>query len=328
MAKHQSIVIVSDIHYAGPDERARGWKEDEIISQPALRLTVSAYRHFLWKRDPFAHNYLLDLFLDRIDGSLPVIANGDYSCDTDFVGVSDAAARQSAAMCLAKLRQRLGSNLQTVIGDHELGKMSLFGGRGGMRLASWHRTLDALQLIPFWKLELGRNVLIGVTSSLIALPVYEPETLPEERRDWQLLRAEHLELVRRAFDALKPKERVLLFCHDPTALPFLYREAAVRAKLGQIDKTVIGHLHSRWLWRISRMLSGMPVVPFLGNTMRRLSEALREGRSWSHFRILLCPALTGIELAKDGGFYHAELDWDAAKPARFFFQPIPWRNQL
>src|SRR5207247_922891 len=146
-----------------------------------------------------------------------VVANGDYSCDSAFVGVSDEAAFQSAAECVAKLRQKFERKLEMTIGDHELGKMSLFGGRGGMRLASWQRSQRELNLRPFWTKEIGRYVLVGVTSSLIALPVYEPETLIEERIEWQRLRKEHLTQIRGFFTNLDRHRRVILFCHDPTA---------------------------------------------------------------------------------------------------------------
>ena len=82
-----------------------------------------------------------------VDG---VIGNGDYSCDSAFIGVSDDAACQSAEECLAKLRAKFGGTFRATIGDHELGKFSLLGARGGMRLASYHRTCNELALEPFW----------------------------------------------------------------------------------------------------------------------------------------------------------------------------------
>jgi hypothetical protein len=93
--------------------------------------------------------------------------------------------RQSAQECLGKLRATFGDKLIAGFGDHDLGKLSLFGARGGMRLASWRRAIDELGLRPFWKLELGNYVLLGVVSSLIALPVFAPDVLPEERSEWK-----------------------------------------------------------------------------------------------------------------------------------------------
>jgi hypothetical protein len=99
---------------------------------------------------------------------------------------------------------------------------------------------------------------------------------------------------------------VLLFCHDPTALPFLAKEEPIRRNFDRIERTIIGHLHSSLILFKSRLLTGMPVIRFLGQTPLRLSSALREARYWKPFKVLLCPSLAGIELLKDGGFYTAQ----------------------
>jgi hypothetical protein len=201
--------------------------------------------------------------------------------------------------------------------------MSFFGGRGGMRLASWTRARQELGLEPFWQLTLGNYVLLGVVSSLIALPIFEPDILATERSEWARLRAEHMAQIDRAFAGLKPDQRVLLFCHDPSALPFLGTQPEVRARLGQIEQTLIGHLHSNLvLWK-SRWLAGMPRIHFLGHTARRLSGALSRARDWRPFKVRLCPALSGIELLKDGGYLSAELDPEMRQPAQFRFHSLP-----
>jgi hypothetical protein len=280
------------------------------------------HRRFIWLRDPLFQNHLLDRFLERSPDWDWVIANGDYSCDSAFVGVSDDAVCQSAKECLDKLRKKFGERLRANFGDHELGKISLFGGRGGMRLASWRRAREELGLAPFWKIEVGEYVLMGVVSSLIALPALELETLPEEWEDWARLRVEHIGQIREAFAALKPSQRVLLFCHDPTALPFLRQEPVIEARLSQIERTIIGHLHSNLILWKSRVLAGMPPITFMGHTARRLSRALNQARHWKPFHVLLCPALAGIELLKDGGYYTVELNPAAREPARFHFQRL------
>src|SRR6185295_17216875 len=148
----------------------------------------------------------------------------------------------------------------------------------------------------------------------VALPVFGADMLAEERSAWEKLREQHLTEIRDAFTALTPDRRVLLFCHDPTALPFLWREDAVRAKLSQIEQTVIGHLHSNlYLWK-SKLLAGMPVIKFLGHTAQRMSGALNEARRWRPFNVRLCPSLAGIELLKDGGYFTVELDGEAQRP--------------
>jgi hypothetical protein len=278
---------------------------------------IHLYRRYIWLRDPFAHNHLLDRFIDQTRAADLVIANGDYSCDSAFVGVSDDAACASAAECLGKLRQNFPRNFQATFGDHEIGKRMMGGAKGGLRLQSFHRARSELELQPTWSIEAGRYVLMGVVSTLLAFPVYESESLVEERPEWQELRQQHLERIRQMFRAVKPDQKVILFCHDPTALPYLGQEKAVQEKWNQIERTVLGHLHSNIVLMKSHLLAGMPPISFLGHTPRRLSLALRKARQWRPFNVLLCPSLAGVELLKDGGFYTVELDREASKPARF-----------
>ncbi len=129
--------------------------------------------------------------------------------------------------------------------------------------------------------------------------------------------------LRAAFAALEPRQRVLLFCHDPTALPFLWRDELVRSELPQIEQTIIGHLHSNLIFWKSKLLAGMPVIRFMGHGVRRMSGALNEARHWKPFHVRLCPSLAGIELLKDGGYLTAKLDPDARQPALFQFHPLP-----
>ena len=323
MSASYHIAILSDIHYASAAEQARGDDyEFRDLKNPLIRLFIRTYRHFVWLRHPFGQNHLVDRFIEDVGKPDLVVANGDYSCNSAFVGVSDDAAFQSASECLQKLRDKFSPNFHATFGDHELGKLSFFGGRGGMQLKSWRRAQQGLGLQPFWRVELGNYVLLGVTSSLIALPVYEADTMPDERAEWRQLREQHLDNIRRAFAALKPSQKMLLFCHDPTALPFLWRDETVRSHLDQIEHTIIGHLHSNLVYRQARILSGIPPIHFLGHTAKRMSTALSEGRHWRHFRVKLCPSLAGIELLKDGGFFTVELDAEARRPAAFRFHSL------
>ncbi|HWQ93630.1 MAG TPA: hypothetical protein VN673_18355 [Clostridia bacterium] len=313
-----TIAIVSDIHYACEAEQARGEDyEYQGLHNPLLRLLLRFHRHHIWLRQPLQHNHLLDAFLNRTESAEYCIANGDYTCNTGFAGVSDAAACESVRQCLSRLRARFGDKFRATFGDHELGKVSLCGNQGRMCLTSWQCACNDLGLEPFWRLDLGVYTLIGVVSSLIALPVFEPDTVPEERPRWAALREEHMHRIRDAFAGLAPEQRVLLFCHDPTALPFLWREEAVRQRLGQIEQTTIGHLHSSLIFNQARLLSGMPRITFLGHTAKKLSSALREARLWRPFKVKLCPSLAGIELLKDGGFCTMQLDPSGAAPGQF-----------
>jgi hypothetical protein len=98
----------------------------------------------------------------------------------------------------------------------------------------------------------------------------------------------------------------------------------IRSKVPQIERTIIGHLHSPVIYHQSHLLSGMPAIKFLGHTPLRLSRALREARHWKPFKPLLCPSIAGIQLRKDGGYYVAELDPTGATRASFEFHPLAW----
>lgn len=318
-----TIAILSDLHYAGKAERARGDDyELRAIPNPLLRALARAFRHGVWMRHPLDQGAQLDRFLAEVGPVDYAVANGDYSCDTGFVGVSDPAAGESTRECLGKLRAKFGDRVRFVIGDHELGKQALFG-RGEMHLASWRAATEIFGLPRFWQLDLGRYTLIGLSSSLLALPVLEPDALPGEWPEWLKLRETHLAEIRNAFEALSPHQRVILFCHDPTALPFLAREELVRRRLPQIEQTIIGHLHTQLvLWK-SRVLSGIPPIRFLGHPIHRMTAALHEAHYWWPFNVRLCPALSGIELLNDGGYFTMQLDPAAGRPARFIFHPLP-----
>lgn len=318
------LAILSDIHYPGEAERARGHGyEMRLVANPLLRAFLRFYRDFIWMREPLAQAPQLGRFLAEVGPVDYVVANGDYSCDSGFVGVSDPAANLSAQECLGKLRSQFGDRIEFTLGDHELGKLTLFGGKGGTRMASWRAATQELALKPFWTRAFGNYLLMGVSSSLIALPAHQADCLPEEWPAWQQLREAHLAEIRTAFDALRPEQRVLLFCHDPTSLPFLWREESVRRRLPQIEQTVIGHLHTRLvLWK-SRLFSGIPPIRFLGHAVGKFTAALHEAHHWWPFRVRLCPSLSGIQLLNDGGYYLVELDPAAKLPAKFTFHPLP-----
>jgi hypothetical protein len=318
------IAILSDIHYAGPAERLRGNDyEYRDLQSPIQRRFCHYYRYHFWLRNPLDHGHLLDAFLEQAGDVDHVFALGDYSCDSAFVGVSDDAALESAAECLRKLRQRYGDRLHTLIGDHELGKFPMFGKRGGLRFKSWDRVLGELALKPCWRVDLGHTVCVGVTSTLLMLPAYTREALPEELPSWEAARKAHFDEIASVFDSIPVDQSILLFCHDPSALPYLLESSAVRERLPRIQLTFVGHLHSPFILRQSRILAGMPAIHFLGHTVQRLSKALARARHWQPFHVHLCPALAGIELLKDGGFYRMEVDSEGAGPPRLTREYLP-----
>ena len=316
MPRSYQLAILSDVHYASSAEQARGDDyETRAIPNPLTRRLLCAYRNFVWLRDPLHQNHLLDQFLAAAGTPDFAVANGDYTCDSAFIGAADDAAAASIRECLGKLREHFGERFQPTLGDHELGKKTMVGNAGHMSLSSYFRATGELGIPPFWRHDLGRWTLFGVCSTLIGFPHFEADALAEELPRWRALREEHLAKIRAAFAGLAADRRVLLFCHDPTALPFLAQETAVRERDGQIEQTIIGHLHTNLvLWK-SRLLRGMPELSGLGHTVQKLSRALRQARAWDAFKVRLCPSLAGIELLKDGGFLTAELSEDG--PARF-----------
>jgi hypothetical protein len=325
MGATYTILVVSDIHYAGPLERERVGYESRAIENPIQRLLVKMWRNHIWLRDPFGHTGMIDRVLTPPQEPDLVIANGDYSCDSAFIGVSDPASLQSAQICLTKLRTRFAGKFRATFGDHELGKLSMCGGKGGLRVESFYAAVRDLKLEPFWKMAVGNYLLIGVTSSLIALPVFEPETLESEWQEWQRLREMHMEQIRLAFNEAKPNQKIVLFCHDPTALPFLHDEKAVENKLPQLEQTVIGHLHSGLILWKSRTLAGIPVIQRGGKVIYRISSALNKAKRWKPFRIKLCPSLSGIQIRKAGGYYLLRLDPEAKRPLEWNFQELKWK---
>lgn len=317
------LAILSDVHYAGPREQAEGDDyEHRVIENPLLRFALRQYRRHIWLRYPLRQNGQLDRFIAEVPEVDYAIANGDYSCNTAAFGLSDDAALESAQECVGKLRARFSNRLRLSFGDHELGKLRLMGTRGGLRLKSWQRGIAELGVQPFWKLEFDRYVVLNCTSTLLALPVFAADMLPEERAGWEKLREEHFAEVRAAFAAVRPDQRILLFCHDPTALPFLARDGVICGKIPQIERTIIGHLHSNLYLRLSKILSGLPVLRCFGHSIHRMSTALNEARHWKAFNLLLCPSLAGIELFKDGGYFTVELDPEAVQPVVFRFHAL------
>jgi len=319
------LAVVSDVHYAGPAETARGTAIFQPIP-PLLRKFVLQYRRWLWMRDQYAHNHLLDRFVNEAAGADLVVANGDYSCDTGHVGLCDDAAFASAELCLGKLRTAFAGRFFAIMGDHELGKKMMAADVGGLRLASYERATAGLGLSPVWRHDVGRYVLLGVTSTLLAFALYTGETLPEETAGWQELIESHRAALHRHLSSLEPDHRVILFCHDPSALPFLAQDELVRARLPLIERTIVGHLHSPLILRTVHCLAGLPPIRFLGHTSRRNSTALREARAWRPFRVQLCPSTSGMQLLKDGGWLSVELDPKGRVPARLRVHRMRWQT--
>jgi Calcineurin-like phosphoesterase len=318
------ILVLSDVHYACDAEQARRGHEARAVGNPAFAAAVFVWRHFIWLRDPLAHNHRLAQILKANPSPDLVVANGDFTVDSAFVGISDDAALTSARHVVGELRRQFGTRLKTTIGDHDLGKKSLFGGVGGPRFLSWERCRSVLEFEPVWQKEAGAYSLIGVPSTVVALPVFLPEIPNEEHHRWVTAHNECMDDIARAFASVQPGRRIILFVHDPTALPFLLRIPEVATRLECIETTVIGHLHSRLVLRTAQALSGIPHVKGIGHTIHRYTAALREARCWKQFNVLLCPSPPGLQCLKDGGYLHLNLDESGRTPLSTQFIRLPW----
>ncbi len=307
------ILILSDIHYACEKERARGDFRTKGVANPVARFLVGRWSEWLWEGDPFARNEAFHRFLERDFHADLVVANGDYSVDSGFIGMADPAAHESALFVLRSLKKKFGDRLHSIVGDHELGKVSPDGGRGGMRLEAFRKSLALPTVHSQWRMAIDNLVLLGVNSTLLAIPVLERDMLPTERGEWDQHRLEHLEWIATEFESLKPDQRIILFCHDPTGIPYLHRIEAVASRLDQVEHTVIGHLHSRWILNAAGKLAGFPRIRHLGAGVERVSRGLNESACWKDYSILFCPALDGIKWHSGACLM---LDIDPSQPSR------------
>lgn len=297
------LLVVSDLHRAGAREQARRGFDDRVPAPGIARFLARSFRRYVWLADPMAHNHRLGQILGRERDVTRVVANGDFSLDTAFVGVSDDAALESASEALGELRAIHGGAVRGVIGDHDLGKKSLVGGMGGPRWRSLERCESELGLPRLWHEDFPGWRWVGITSTLAAWPVFRAEGADGELARWDRAHREHLDAIDALFsEAASSGRRVILFCHDPTALPFLARMEGVRRALPDLGVTVIGHLHTPLVLRLGGWLAGAPRVSWAGHTVRRYTSALREARCWRDFRVVLCPSPSGIQLLKDGGY--------------------------
>lgn len=318
------LLVLSDVHRAGAMEQGRRGFDSRAVANPFLRTFQRVYRRYVWMDDPMAHNHLLEAIVRRVPDPAWVVANGDFTLDTGFVGVSEEGAFESASEAIGILRRAYGGRLRCTMGDHDIGKKSFIGDSGGVRRRSLERCESDLGIPRLWHEDFPGWRWIGVTSTLAAWPVFRPETPEEEVGWWQENHVRHLEDIDRLFrEATDAGMRTLLFCHDPTALPFLRGLPGVAAALPGMGGTVIGHLHTRWVLRVGRVLAGVPKVSWAGHSIRRYTAALNEARCWREFRVTLCPSPTGIQLLKDGGYLTSE--WSASGPqVSWKAHGLPW----
>jgi hypothetical protein len=235
-----------------------------------------------------------------------IIANGDYGGDVGGVGLSNTSTYESVASVVNVIRARFPDRCRFVFGDHDLGKYNTVLREGGIRLGSLELGEKTLGIPSFWH-EIDEDIhLIGVNSSLFTLDLFLPEALTAEIPEWRRRRAEHIEHVSHAFDGLPDHARVLLFCHDPSALTALSQIPIVVERLDQIEMTVIGHLHSPTLLHLARWLpkakGWRPKYP----VARIIAHGLEGARSWDMFNPVVCPSTFGTGHHVSGGLLFIE----------------------
>lgn len=318
------VLIVSDIHYACESEQARAGHEGRVISCAPVRWAAAAYRRFVWLAEPHQHNHRVQQILEREPNPDWVVINGDLTSDTAFIGVSDDAASQSVVECLELLRSSYGERMHLCIGDHEIGKKSLFGGAGGPRLKSLSRAIEVHGFQKSWRRDIGVYSLVGVASTLAAWPVFAGEALEEEAEAWGEIAAGYTMEIADLFGGIDRDRKILLFCHDPSALMFLANVPEVCVRMENIETTVLGHLHSPSLLRLAMKLAGFPETGLMGNSVRRYTRALNNAEIWSAFRPMQCPSPAGLQCLKDGGYLTVELDPSGMTPPVWVRHRLLW----
>ncbi len=301
--------VLSDLHVLGPGEAVRAMEIARGLGTGSSWLTRGLHRALyrirrrFWNWHPHARWQCFVRALDEIARFEPdwVVATGDYGGDALGVGVSDALTFESVAGALDLIRATFPSHARFVFGDHDLGKYSTELGRGGIRLASLTRGEERLGIRSFWHEVDGPFHLIGINSTLFTLDLFMPEALPAELPAWEEYRARHLAEVNAAFEELPDDARVLLFCHDPGALSALHGLMAVRARLPQIERTVLGHLHAQRLFTFTRLLGRLPPLSKRYPVARIISAGARDAHLWARFRPIVCPSTFGLGQHVGGG---------------------------
>jgi hypothetical protein len=303
------LAVMSDVHVMGvgeeemseASERDLG-REDHPV-RAGLRRRLNGLRNRFWHWDSESRQACFLHALEIIDEHQPdlVILNGDYGGDHEGVGLSDDHTFDSAALVIDMVRDIFPDRSRLVFGDHDLGKYNTLRGRGGIRLASLHRGEDLLGIESFWQHPFGRYHLIGVNSSLLTLALFQPEALPEEWEEWQRLRQEHARQIEDAFQGLSDDARVVLFCHDPSALSEVASLPAVAARAPQILRTIVGHVHTPVLLQMNRLLRHAPLIKTRYPIARIISQGAKGSRTWKMFHPLVCPSTFGVGNHISGG---------------------------
>lgn len=318
------LAVISDIHVLGPGEHER---DRELVSDIGRQHGVfrGTWRRFLhgarsrfWNWKPEYRRACFLKALEDMQGFHPdwVIANGDYGGDAEGIGLSHEGTYESAAGVITLMREIFPDRCHFIFGDHDIGKYSTVMRQGGIRLASLDLGERQLGIRSFWHEHIDEFHLIGINSSLFTLEHFLPEALIEEIPEWRRRREAHEERVTEAFAALDPDARVILFCHDPSALGALIHNPVINEKKKQIELTVLGHLHEPRLLSLIQRLPRLPKWKPRYPVARIISEGIRSAQTWSLFNPIVCPSPFGTGHHVSGGLLYIQKQEDGRLIAR------------
>jgi hypothetical protein len=311
------LAVLSDFHVLGPGELEKSEHAHQQLGvgldpiRRTWRRGLYRVRRRLWNTHPELRHAAFLKAVTEIDEYDPewIIANGDYGGDTGGIGLSDAHTFESVSGVVDMLRERFEKRIRFIFGDHDLGKYSTVLREGGIRLESLELGEKKLGIPSFWH-EIDDDIhLIGINSSLFTLDLFLPEALVDEIPEWRRRRDEHIAQVSHAFDGLPKNARVLLFCHDPSALAALSQVPVVIGRLSHIEMTVIGHLHAPGLLKLAKFVptrakKWRPKYP----VARILAHSLEGVQSWKMFKPVACPSTFGAGHHMHGGVLFIEKD--------------------
>lgn len=309
------IAVISDLHVAGPGEHAeteasvRQIGDGESRLRRKFRRGLNRFRDRFWHWHPESRAACFVQALQHIYQYNPdlLVANGDYAGDHSGTGLSDDHTYESVNHVVSLIREIFPQRSRFNFGDHDIGKYNTVRRQGGIRLKSLERGLQ-LGLESFWEEARGTLTLMGVNSSLLTLELYLPEALPEEVEAWSAQREAHIGEIVERFAALPREHRVVLFCHDPSALGLLSGLPEVQQRIPQIACTVVGHLHTPMLMGLTRMMRHVPVPKTKYPIARIVTHGARGSQDWKQFHPVVCPSTYGVGKHLSGGILFLESD--------------------
>jgi hypothetical protein len=108
------------------------------------------------------------------------------------------------------------------------------------------------------------------------------------------------------FAAMQPQDRIIIFCHDPSALGVLAALPDVHDRVDQVECTVVGHLHTPLLLGVTRMMRHLPVLKTDYPIARIVSHGAQNAKDWKRFNPVVCPSTYGVGTHISGGVLFIE----------------------